>query len=181
MGRQFGLQPLRADGRCVLIAGAARDEIIVGDIQPEFPVFSLFAHMKRIFAFQRHRFEPHVFDNKLAAHFPPFTLATRSPRPSCCPGGRASLTRILRPRMSIPFNFSMASSASSRDPNSTNPNPRERPPSRSQVTRAEVTRSPRSLNSCRNSSFVISGESCPTYTFVIDFPLYLDLVPPRRR
>src|ERR1051325_5044857 len=73
--------------------------------------------------------------------------------------------------MSIPFNSSIARCASSCDANSTNPNPRERPPSRSQISRTDVTRNPLLLNNCCNSSFVISDERCPTYSFVIRFPL----------
>src|SRR5258707_6397081 len=163
MSRQLRLQPVRADRWRILVARAMRYERIVRNIQPELTVRAVLVYLKRIFAHQRHRLESHVFHGDFGVHFTPVVVVARSPP--------ASFTRILRPRTSIPFSSSIARSASSSDPNSTNPNPRERPPSRSQITRAAVTPNPLAVNSWCSSSFVISAETCPTYSFVIRFPL----------
>src|SRR6266850_654287 len=162
------------------------DESRIGDIQLELAILTGFAHLKCIFTHEQHRLETDVLNYDLAAHFTPVIDAERSlraERPPACPRpsrgscGRASFTSSARPFMSVPFNSSIARSASFCDPNSTKPNPRERPPSRSQITRTDVTTNPLLLNTCCNSSLVTSDERFPTYSFVIRFPLSWNFFP----
>src|SRR5208337_4028211 len=94
MSGELRLQPLGANGRSILIAGAMGNEGLVGDVQGKIAFFGGPTDMKGVLAGERLRLEADVLDNNAGAHLAPGTNTLAASVGS----GFTALTRLARRR-----------------------------------------------------------------------------------
>ena len=71
MGGEFGMEPLGADIRSVLVSSTVRNKRFVRNVQGELAFHTSFPNIKCVLTRLRLRFESDVLNNRSVAHLAP--------------------------------------------------------------------------------------------------------------